>query len=455
MKPVFPYCRAFAALLVAGASIATPALAQQTAAPTAPAAPTVTPPQVVPTVPQDDSVTSRSTPPARNGSVGDPNSATPVNAEAVAQAEEEAAQRRNTTRAAPRPEARPPARPSAGQSPASPAPVARTAAPAPAPTAPTIPQPTAASPVTAAPTPAPAPAVVAPSSHDAGTTGSATSTTTTDRAGGFPIWPFVALGLLIVAAGAFFLSRRRGQNVVEPAYFEDTYVEPAIAAEPMTIEPVVAAPVAVAEPVAARAAFAAAPPVVARDDEPVAAPAMPDDVQVASADAEDVAALTGAAPVGDRPWLEFAMRPIRAGSNVDEALVDIDLTVGNAGQVAAHDVRISTFMLADGAGQEMRGLFADPPADAAVDPVTIEPGEGTRVEATLAVLKADLPGGFDPIVGVDARYRLADGTEGRTSAAFMVGRVDGDTGRLRAIEIDRPQMFDDVEAQFFREPEHA
>ena len=67
------------------------------------------------------------------------------------------------------------------------------------------------------------------------------------------------------------------------------------------------------------------------------------------------------------------------------------------------------------------------PGQSGVDPVTIEPGEGTRIDATLAALKADLGAGegFQPMVVADARYTLPDGTEGRTSASFMIGRSDG------------------------------
>ncbi len=46
------------------------------------------------------------------------------------------------------------------------------------------------------------------------------------------------------------------------------------------------------------------------------------------------------------------MRPVRAGSSADDALVEIELTVGNSGSVAAHDVRISTFMFASEAASQ-------------------------------------------------------------------------------------------------------
>jgi hypothetical protein len=187
----------------------------------------------------------------------------------------------------------------------------------------------------------------------------------------------------------------------------------------------------------------------------------PDEVHVVEPEASDVAELTaGTAPVAERPWLEFAMRPIRAGTNVDEALVEIELTVGNSGTVSAKDVRISTFLLSsDPNGSEMERLLVAPPSDSSTDPVTIEPGEGKRIDATLALLKSDmgenLPASFRPIVVADARYTLADGNEGRTSASFEIGMTPEEGGGLEPIELSRSSMFENVGAELHGQPQHA
>jgi hypothetical protein len=187
----------------------------------------------------------------------------------------------------------------------------------------------------------------------------------------------------------------------------------------------------------------------------------PDEVHVVEPEASDVAELTaGTAPVAERPWLEFAMRPIRAGTNVDEALVEIELTVGNSGTVSAKDVRISTFLLSsDPNGSEMERLLVAPPSDSSTDPVTIEPGEGKRIDATLALLKSDmgenLPASFRPIVVADARYTLADGSEGRTSASFEIGMTPEEGGGLEPIELSRSSMFENVGAELHGQPQHA
>lgn len=330
-------------------------------------------------------------------------------------------------------------------------PVARAAAPAAA----------AATPVaTPAPTPAPSPAALAEAAtppaaqpatavpaEPAATTTQTNATQATDG-GGVPLWPLAAIVAVIVAVGAFFLLRRRKANAYDD---EDVYYEEPAYAEPV---PVAEAPVAAVAPVAAPVAAAVA---MTQKDEPVAA-GLADELTVTDAPAEDVAALTGgAAAVHDRPWLELAMRPVRAGTSADEALVEIELTVANSGSVTAEDVRVSTFMLTDAHASEMERLLVDAPADAAIDPVTIEPGEGTRIDATLAALKADLgaEGRFTPVVVADARYRLPDGSEGRTSASFVVGVSDEEGGALIPIDLADRVMREDVEARLHGEPEHA
>ena len=139
-------------------------------------------------------------------------------------------------------------------------------------------------------------------------------------------------------------------------------------------------------------------------------------------------------------------------------MVEIELTVGNAGTVAAEDVRISTFMFADGSASaaEMERLLIER-GDDGVAPVTIAPGEGTRLDATLAMLKRDLGdhAEFSPVIMADARYRLPDGSEGRTCASFAIGVTDDDGAHIEPISIARPLMREDIAAHLHGTPEHA
>lgn len=277
--------------------------------------------------------------------------------------------------------------------------------------------------------------------------------------------PWLALvGVVLIAlAGLLVMGRRRRadryEDDVAPVAHEERESAPAPA--PAMVDPIVA-PVAVPRQdvqflrrEAPRAAEAPRAIPAAIDDALPSALAVAGAGELVKPDAQDVAALTaGEAPVADRPWLEMAMRPLRAGTNVDEALVEIELTVGNSGSVSADDVRISTFMFAGvPADDEMERMLLDRDDDA-VPPVRIKPGEGRTIEATLALPRASLNGSVSPVIVAEARYSLADGSEGRTSASFRIG-VSDEGGAVTSIPIGRPHMHDEVSAELFGVPEHA
>jgi len=440
--------RALAPLLVATALVSTPVFAQDTTPQTTPAQPAIVTPPATATVPIPPVVRTvpDGTPPA--ASTADEPAATPAPRATTTRTATRTSRTVTHTRTASATRSAPAPAPEAA-----PAPAPQAAAPAPALVTP--PADTTAS----APTPAPAAAPVAePAAPAADTTSTQSDTTTTE----VPIWAWVAGGiaLLAVILGAALAMRgRRREYEYEPAYVEDTYVEPQ--PEPVAVAPVIEpVPVAKAPPRKEPEYLRRAAPVSAETAEPIVA--APDAVEMSTPPADEVAQLTaGTAPVAERPWLEFSMRPVRAGTNVDEALVEIELTVGNSGTVPARDVRISTFLLSsDPNGSEMERLLIDPPADATTDPVTIKPGEGKRIDATLALLKADmgenLPDTIRPIIVADARYTLEDGSEGRTSASFVVGVTPEEGGPgLEPLELSRASMHDNVGAELRGEPQHA
>lgn len=294
------------------------------------------------------------------------------------------------------------------------------------------------------------------------------------------IWPLVAGGLLLLGAIAFFALRRR-RRVDEAVYEETAYAEPV---EEVRAHEEPAAPV-IAPAIATPMAFAADEPVetVPAADEyvtsriPVAEPAAErfgandavaaaavgaaagghDDISVAEPDPEDVALLAaGSDPEAGRPWLEFLMRPVRAGMNEDEAVVEFDLTVGNTGTEPARDVRISTFMFAAGSPQEsdMERMLIDPPADSTVSEGTIDAGDGARVEAAMTLPKSGLSDSVLPVVVADARYTLPDGSEGRTTASFAIGVPDGED--MAHFSVDNPSgLHEDIEARLRGELQRA
>jgi hypothetical protein len=334
------------------------------------------------------------------------------------------------TRAAPAPAARPAARVARAASARAPAPRARAVTPAPA----AAPAPAAPVPVSVEPAALPAgvtPALT-PGGADIPQVGAASRSETGGRLG---ILPWLIAGALLIAGAAMLFARRRRDEVYEQDAYEDeqaAYEEPAIVPVPTD-------------------AFAPVAPVA------VGAILADEDVSAAEPDREDVAALAAdSAPEADRPWLEFLMRPVRAGTNEEDAVVEFELTVGNTGSRAARDVRISTWMVAAGAASDMERSLIEPPADAQHSEVSIEPGDGARVDGSIALPKEGLRGPVLPVVVADARYTLPNGGEGRTSASFAVGLPSGEGEGLEPFAVDLPSgLHEDVEARLHGEPQRA
>ena len=244
-----------------------------------------------------------------------------------------------------------------------------------------------------------------------------------------------------VLAGAIFLLLRHRRRSDDGLHSEDvrehSYEEPAPAA-PVAAAPLAAAPQPEPEraddltaPVApAVAASAAAPFVVssampARGHAPVAPLGTPDtDTQADTA----IPAAAAAAEAG-RPWLDLALRPVRAGVEGADARVEFELAVENEGNAAAEDVRVSAWMFPAGAAQESESerMLIEGAAEPALPPTTIEAGAGKKIEAAVELSTAEVAGdSVLPVVVAEARYRLPDGSEGRTAVRFAVGVPDGE-----------------------------
>lgn len=232
------------------------------------------------------------------------------------------------------------------------------------------------------------------------------------------VLPLVIVGLLAVAGLAFLLLRRRRRR--EDAVYEDVYEEVhAAPAAPM--------PVANTITIAPSAAAAAAPL---------------------------------AAEGARRPWLDLQVRPVRAGVEGREAKVEFALDVANQGDAPAHDVRVSTWLFPAGANQEseMERLLIERAHETEggdLPPTTIDAGAGARIEATVALPTGDIDGdAMLPVVVAEARYRLPDGSEGRTAASFAVGVPDGE--ELAHFDLEHPSgLHESVEARRLGETERA
>ena len=322
----------------------------------------------------------------------------------------------------------------------SPAPAATVAAPAPAAAAP-LPADSAAAvgatEVLPEPEPLPESAGAAPAAQ-------------AQQSDGGSILPWI-IGALLLGGLAFLLLRRRRRDDDDVIVHDHEYAEraeplPVAHAEPIHREPAIDAPVAAPTVIpVAGAPIAAAPAALAamphaeqhldrgdgyaehrrhdgvHDGVPAAAAA-----GAAAAGAGAGAAAAESAETG-RPKLDLLMKPVRAGVTGNEAHVEFELAVTNHGDAAARDVRVSTWMVAAGASSEMeRSLIEHPEAETLPD-TTIEAGAGRRIETEVTMSTSGVEGdAVLPVVVAEARYRLPDGSEGRTSASFAVGVPDGE-----------------------------
>lgn len=435
------------ALLFAAAALPTTALAQETVTPPTVLVPTTPAPAPQPVTPPPVPAPVAQTPPAGE-------SRTTIAPGVVAQAEQEARERAAARRA----EA--PARPTrAVEAP-------QRAAPATAPAA-TAPDATPAEPVPAEPIAQTAPPLADPVAE------TAPAPVEAAPGDGGTLWLILAAlgGVAALIAGAMLLRRRRAD---EPYIAEDVAVaapvepiaerrmpDPVIerqVANPVAAVPAFIAPRREPELVERTAPIARAKPVAPKHDE--AKPAL-ENAALSDADPADVAAaLGGATPTGNRPQLELAIRPTRAGMSRRGASVGFELTVANAGGAPAQDVRIGAFMLGEHSGQqsELERMLINPPQGSRIDAETIAPGDGATLEAMLTMPRDKVDAiagdadGFTPLLVADARYRLPDGREGRTAAAFRIGRSNGGM-QLEPIAIqDDASMYVDVEAELVGVP---
>ncbi|OYX50834.1 MAG: hypothetical protein B7Y97_06345 [Sphingomonas sp. 32-66-10] len=434
------------ALLFAAAALPATALAQETVTPPTVLVPTAPAPAPVPqpVTPPPVQVPTAQTPPSGAASV-------PVAPGVLEQAEQEDRERAAARRAEARAE-----RPTrAVETPQRAEPAAEPVAAAPA----------AAPEISAAPV-APVAQAVPPTADPVTETAPAPVETAPGEGG--TMWLILAAlgGVAALVAGAMLLRRRRAD---EPYIAEEVAVAAPVepVREPVTERSspnrVVERPVA--DPVAAAPAFIAPrhEPELGERIAPkrdVAKPAL-ERAELSDADPADVAAILGGAkPTGERPQLELAMRPIRAGMSRRGATVGFELTVANAGGAPAEDVRIAAFMLGEHSAQssEIERMLTNPPTESRIDAETIAPGDGTTLEAMLTMSRdaVDAIAGdddsFTPVLVADARYRLPDGREGRTAAAFRIGRSNGGT-QLEPIAIQNdPSMYADIEAELVGVP---
>jgi hypothetical protein len=407
--------RAIAMLMAAVALPLTPVLAQDA---------TTAPPPVAATVPQPAAPAPAAEPaPSATPSapVFAPQSpvvqAVPVRPAPVAEPAAEAAPSETTAAARPAPRratsaprvarGSEPQRPATSSNPA-PAPVTNSAIePAPVP-----PVAEAPAPVTSVPSTLPEPA--------------ATPLDTTAASSGTSA-PWLLIGAGIAALALILIglatSRRRSRRAETVDHVAPTIVrEPPM---PRTVTDRVVEPDPVPTPVVPAAAMRAPEPALERKVEPVIA--------------------QGAQ--GERPWIGLSLAPICAGTSEGGPMVQYELIVDNASDVAANDVRVSSFMI-DGARSSPAELaMIEPMGETQEQTIDVMANGSVPITTTIHVDRGAIAAdSFVPTIVAEARYPLPGGGEGHFAARFAIGIADGDA--IKAVGIrDGDGMHDDVGAK--------
>jgi hypothetical protein len=227
-----------------------------------------------------------------------------------------------------------------------------------------------------------------------------------DESGGFPVWPAVAGGLLLLGAG-FFFGRRRAARLAPAGVGQGR------AAVPESPEPARETPVPV---VAAAAAATLAPK--------------------------------------PRASLELLFEPTSTVLGDKEAIVHFLLTAHNAGPLPAKNVRLEARIFNAGGrvDADISQYFNAPLQRRIVTlPQPLPPGERFGIQGEVpielsAIQPIQIEGRslFIPIVAVTAIYEW-EGGSGQTSKSYMVGVEASQAGKMGPFRLDQgPRVYRSV-----------
>jgi hypothetical protein len=154
-----------------------------------------------------------------------------------------------------------------------------------------------------------------------------------------------------------------------------------------------------------------------------------------------------ASATGERPWIGLSLAPICAGTSESGPMVQYELIVDNASDVAANDVRVSSFLIDGSRSSAAELAMIEPMGETQSQTVDIMAGGSVPINTTIHLDRGALKGdSFVPTVVAEARYPLPGGGEGHFAARFAIGITDGDT--IKAVGLrDGDGMHDDVGAQ--------
>lgn len=181
--------------------------------------------------------------------------------------------------------------------------------------------------------------------------------------------------------------------------------------------------------------------------------AAPAGEQDRAADAAPAVPARPTAPA-ERPQLDLAFRPRRAGLNLVSAAVDYELTIHNSGAAPARAVRVALQLFTAGERHdaEVRQFLDEPVDSPVVAPFDLAPGETKSVRAMALLPKAavnvvTVKGRpmFVPMVAINALYEWGEGRDGQTASSHVVGIARPGAPKMQPFWLDAPpRMYDGV-----------
>ncbi|MFN3726599.1 MAG: hypothetical protein ACK4SZ_09870 [Allosphingosinicella sp.] len=148
-----------------------------------------------------------------------------------------------------------------------------------------------------------------------------------------------------------------------------------------------------------------------------------------------------------RPWLDIALVPEKAHVDLDQSVIEFELTVRNTGGSVAKDVKLQArfFCSTDKQDQELAAYFKAKPGDYKTLSMPDIPAGGEivmkgSVDITrdrISALKVADKLLFVPVIGVNAFYGWGTSRSGQTSKSFVIGRQpDNDNEKMGPFRLD-------------------
>ena len=148
-----------------------------------------------------------------------------------------------------------------------------------------------------------------------------------------------------------------------------------------------------------------------------------------------------------RPWLDITLVPEKARVDLDQSVIEFELTVRNTGGSVARDVKLQArfFCSTEKQDQELAAYFKARPGDFKTLEMPDIPPDGEivmkgSVDITrdrISALKVEDKLLFVPVIGVNAFYAWGTTRSGQTSKSFVIGRQpDNDNEKMAPFRLD-------------------